>query len=208
MKKHILLFCIIISLIVGCQDEYEKFKDLGDSKMDNKDYDGAIIEYTNAIKSNPKIALLYYERGGAKDSKGDFQGAIDDYTKAIEVDDNFSQPRNNRKFYYNNRGTARYYISDYANAVEDFTKSIGYGKNSYFNRAMCKEELTDYQGAIEDFTKAIDKDSNDSSSYFHRGEIYYKLNQNDKACSDWSKAGELGKAESYDKIKEFCNKVP
>ena len=78
MKKQILLFCIIISLIVGCQEEYEKFEDLGDSKMKNKDYDGAIIEYTNAIKSNPEIAYLYKQRGMAKHEKSDFQGAIDD----------------------------------------------------------------------------------------------------------------------------------
>ena len=97
MKKQILLFCIIISLIVGCQEEYEKFEDLGDSKTGNKDYEGAIIEYTKAIKSNPEISDLYNKRGIAKAYNSDFQGAIDDCSKALDVADRFSQ-------YYNHRG--------------------------------------------------------------------------------------------------------
>jgi tetratricopeptide (TPR) repeat protein len=207
MKKQTIFFFMIISLFVSCQDEYEKFEDLADSKMKNKEYEGAIIEYTKAIKSNPKIANLYNERGKAKDSLLDYQGAIEDFTKAIEVADNFPQPKNSLDFYYNNRGMARYYISDYANAVKDFTESMRGGSINFFNRAICKMKLTDYQGAIEDFTKDIDKNGDVPSSYFYRGEIYHHLNQKDKACSDWSKAGELGKAEAYDKIKEFCNKV-
>lgn len=211
MKKQISLFCIVISLIVGCQDEYEKFEDLGDSKRKNKDYEGAIIEYTNAIKSNPAISDLYNKRGMAKDSKMDFQGAIDDYTNALDVAKSFRQERNRRDDYYFNRGSARYLISDYANAVIDFTESLRAGSDDYYTfflRARCKEELTDYQGAIDDYTKSIDEYWKNPDSYLHRGMIYYKLNQKDKACSDWSKAGELGAATAYDKIKEFCNKVP
>ena len=212
MKKQISLFCIVISLIVGCQDDYEKFEDLGDSKRKNKDYEGAIIEYTNAIKSNPKIANLYNKRGLAKDSKGEIQGAIDDYTIALDVADSFSQSYNYRADYYYNRGTSRCVISDFANAIKDLTESIrassdDYDEFKFYFRARCKEALTDYQGAIDDYTKSIDEYGKNPDSYFHRGEIYYKLNQKDKACSDWSKAGELGEAKAYDKIKEFCNKV-
>jgi tetratricopeptide (TPR) repeat protein len=210
MKKQILLFCIIISLVVGCQDEYEKFEDLGDSKTENKDYEGAIIEYTKAIKSNPEIAFLYNKRGIAKAYKLDFQGAIDDHSKALDVADRsrYSQYDNQKASFYYNRGTAKFYIDDYANAVKDFTESIRYNAaaETYEARAMCKEVLTDYQGAIDDYTISIDENWKNPASYFHRGEIYHKLNQKDKACSDWSKAGELGKVEAYDKIKEFCNK--
>ena len=142
MKKQISLFCIVISLIVGCQDEYEKFEDLGDSKREIKDYEGAIIEYTNAIKSNPEIATLYNKRGMAKEKKGEIQGAIDDYTNALDVADRFSQSYDYRASYYYNRGTARYVLSDFANAIKDITVSIRDGSEDYdkfYYRARCKE---------------------------------------------------------------------
>lgn len=62
MKKQIFFFCVIISFLVSCQDEYEKFEELGDSKMKNKDYEGAIIAFLKASHSNPEISDLVNSR--------------------------------------------------------------------------------------------------------------------------------------------------
>jgi Flp pilus assembly protein TadD len=68
-----------------------------------------------------------------------------------------------------------------------------------------KGNLKDYQGAILDFTKAIQLDSKDSGSYYNRGVAKSMLKQKASACLDYSKAGELGYADAYEAIKEYCN---
>ena len=90
-------------------------------KKSDKNYKGAIEDYTKAIEINPSNALGYRERGRAKEKLEDYQGAIDDYTKAIEIDGSF------------------------------FYDSLQRRDNYYFLRGGAKEELEDYQGAIDDY---------------------------------------------------------
>ena len=61
------------------------------------------------------------------------------------------------------------------------------------------------EGVHFNFTKAIQIDSKDASSYYNRGATKLKLKEKESACLDFSKAGELGDAEAYEAIKNFCN---
>lgn len=79
---------------------------------------------------------------------------------------------------------------------------------AYVGRAIAKGELGDERGAIADLTKAI-KTTNigeiNGEAYFLRGIGYLNLGEMDSACSDWSKAGELGVSKAYEFIRENCN---
>ena len=46
---------------------------------------GAMSDYNQAIKLNPKYGLAYRNRGNAKKKKGDLEGAIADYDRAIKL---------------------------------------------------------------------------------------------------------------------------
>ena len=50
------------------------------------DWDKAIADCSEAIRLNPKLAVVYGYRGFAYDSKGDYDNAIADYTEAIRLD--------------------------------------------------------------------------------------------------------------------------
>ena len=75
----------------------------------------------------------------------------------------------------------------------------------YFNSGNAKANLKDYKGAIEDFNKVIELNPKDAFAYNNRGLAKIDLGQKDSGCLDLSKAGELGFAEAYESIKEFCN---
>lgn len=57
----------------------------GNSKLQLKDYIGAIADYSKAIELKPDNADAYYNRGNSKILLKDYNGAITDYSKAIEL---------------------------------------------------------------------------------------------------------------------------
>ena len=89
------------------------------SGLDNQekgDYQGAIADYTQAIKLYPKYPLAYNNRGIAYGKLEQYQRAINDYTQAIELDPNNSSAYNNRSNTYHN-------LEEYQRALEDYKKA-------------------------------------------------------------------------------------
>ncbi len=59
---------------------------LGNRKLQGKDIDGAIADFSRAIALNPSNGGYYLIRAGAKERKRDYDGAIADCTQAIRID--------------------------------------------------------------------------------------------------------------------------
>ena len=109
----------------------------------------------------------------------------------------------------------------YTNAIELSSENSQIKIESYVFRGYCKSELGDYRGAIDDYSTAIPMKitSGDmmpyqfnrrtmeirASCYYLRGLSYYNLHDLEKACRDFSKAGELGEKDAYDEIRKYCN---
>jgi tetratricopeptide (TPR) repeat protein len=122
----------------------------GIEKAKGGDLDGAIADFDNAIKLNPKDDAPYYNRAQARRLKKDVAGAIADYTRAI--DRGSTNPAA-----YNNRGNARAGNNDSDGAIADYTRAIelkpDYAR-AYYNRAVAKQEKRDTTGAESDFKSA------------------------------------------------------
>ena len=76
---------------------------------------------------------------------------------------------------------------------------------TYFNIGIAKADKGDNVGAISEYSKAIDIDPKFAIAYFYRGLVKLKLKQKNKACLDFSKAGELGYEMAYETINKSCN---
>ncbi len=116
------------------------------SLLNEKDYEGAIADYTKAIELNPNDAVYYNNRGDARKELRDYSGAIADYTKAIELNPNDA-------VYYNNRGNARLYKKDDDDDVYDDL-----------------DNYKDRLDAIIDYTKAIELEPDNARYYKNRGD--------------------------------------
>jgi len=166
-----------------------------------QNYSEAINDFDKAIEYSYKpVDYYYYERGLCKFNNDDRIGAIQDFNKVIELN-----PEDGNAYY--NRGRCKYFLDDDRGCILDMTKAIplqnGYAY-SYFFRGLSRLRLEYLEGAIKDFSKAIKYNGNDAGFYYYRGFAKYSNGLKEAACIDWSNAGEMGKAEAYEAIKEYC----
>ncbi|MBS3026786.1 MAG: tetratricopeptide repeat protein [Dolichospermum sp. DET50] len=162
--------------------------DLGDKQ-------GAIDDYTLAIKFNPNLAQAYNNRGIVRNELGDKQGAIDDYTQAIKINPNYASA-------YNNRGNVRKDLGDKPGAIDDYNQAIKINPNdaeAYYNRGIVRNELGDKQGAIDDYNQAIKINPNYASAYNNRGIVRNELGDKPGAIDDYNQAIKINPndAEAY-----------
>ena len=145
------------------------------------DYEGAIADYTKAIKINPYDQDAYYNRGNVKkDELKDYEGAIADYTKAIEIVPKYLEA-------YINRGVVKDQLENYNGAIADYTKAIEINYKdalAYANRGIAKYKL----------------ETSNFIRYFFKGNLK-------SACDDWQKASYLGDNQSAILVKEECSSI-
>jgi len=76
------------------------------------DYQGAIADYTDAVKLNPNMEGAFLNRGSVRFASGNYDDAIRDYSLAIQL-----KPDHDDAFYF--RGLAEYQSGRYQNAISD-----------------------------------------------------------------------------------------
>jgi tetratricopeptide (TPR) repeat protein len=89
----------------------------GIAKQDKGDWDGAMADYNEAIRLDPKYYAPYDNRGNVKRQKGDLNGAMVDIDQAIRLN-----PKN--ALAYNDRGNVKEAKGDLEGAVADFSQAI------------------------------------------------------------------------------------
>lgn len=87
MKRCILLafMAFAIALPYACGQSVEYYFNQGLAKHSQKDYGGAIADFTRAIELNPGNSVAYHCRGLSKLEAKDYKGAIKDFDKAISI---------------------------------------------------------------------------------------------------------------------------
>jgi tetratricopeptide (TPR) repeat protein len=160
------------------------FIEKGKQKFNDDDFEGAIKEYSKAIKVDTVNAYAYALRGQALIEIYKYDQALEDLNSSIKIEKTSYFP-----FYQ--RGMLKYYTKDYNGAIKDYNTSIKlepkYADN-YVQRGLVKHKLRDYQGAIDDYSRAIDLDSEHIYAYVNRGISKSYLENYDGGISDCSKA--------------------
>jgi tetratricopeptide (TPR) repeat protein len=117
--------------------------DNGERLYFQKNYDGAIREFTEAIRLDPKNAEAYSQRGLVYDTKHDYERAAADYEAALRIDpDNWARrylPDARR--YAKAQAANRYDPSQFIVVSSDFTPSI-YVKADLFDAVAVAEKLS------------------------------------------------------------------
>ncbi|RZJ66378.1 MAG: tetratricopeptide repeat protein [Flavobacterium sp.] len=150
------------------------------------DVQGAIADYSVAIKLDPALANAYYHRGELYERQENYANAIADYSQCIVLDS-----RSYKAHFA--RGYARSVTDDVKGAIEDYSRCIGMDPMkamAYINRGYLYHSLKAYDKAISDFDRALQINRNDGETYANRG--FSKAFLKDKtAIQDFDMAIEL-----------------
>ena len=157
MKHLLTIIAVIISATSFGQtaDEYLKS---GIEKHNSKDFEGAIKDYSKAIKVDKNLRDGYFNRGVCELALQDFKAAKKDLDKTIELDPKFV------KAYYS-RATVSVNQQQYADALPDLEKTIELDPttpNALTLRGQIRAQTGNKKGACEDFNKA--KENGDSKA--------------------------------------------
>jgi len=97
--------------------------DRGREAYDQKNYDRAITEFTEAIRLNPNYELAFYFRAEAYTIKEDYDKALADFTQAIRLSPNDTDN-------YNERGYVYIIRNDFDRAIADFNQTLKIDPNN------------------------------------------------------------------------------
>lgn len=154
-------------------------------KWIKEDADGAIADYTQAIRIIPSFSRAYCERAGVKRLlKGDIQGSIDDCNTAIRLTPDSPEVYMELADTYLMDGKPDYAIDvlDKAAEVDPCFSDV------YSRRGYAKSLKGDMDGAIEDHRKAIGINPQNAAAYYEMGYIFLQEEKTDEALEYFTKA--------------------
>jgi tetratricopeptide (TPR) repeat protein len=177
----------------------------GNAYYMNKDFIKSLIDLSKGLKIYPYNTDAYFLKGLMKSELGDRRGAISDYDSIIVHHVDTITHSYNLATVYNNKAYCLVDLEDYKTALPLVTKALSLNDSLWYiwdTRGELYYKIGKYQESISDMTKAISLMEHDNS-YYYRGlaKIMLKLNG---GCEDFSRAGELGKKEAYEAIKQYC----
>jgi len=196
MKKKFFTVLILLTVIGGTifGQTVNDHLDRGATFMEQKEFDKAIAEFTNAIRLAPNDASSYAMRCSAYFWKGDFECSIADGETALRLDPKLISTRfliYNLTDAYQKQGEFYLDKNDLDKAIASFTNAIKYSPDYnilYIARGFTYENKKDFDRAIADYTQAIRLNPNEVVAYINRGNTYYKKKDYDRAIADFEAA--------------------
>lgn len=142
--------------------------------MGTGDFQGALAQFTGAIKIWPEYADAYVGRGRAEAALGQTDIAVADFGKAMAINPSMEQPYTQRGLLWRSRG-------ELPKALADFSRSIAIQPraDTYYQRGLSYQMLGDAQRAVSDYNLAIGRDP--TVPYFYRARAKAKRDLDDLA---------------------------
>ena len=181
-QRAILDFTEAIKLGVG-----EAYAPRANARLAIRDYDGAIADYNDATRLNPKDVSSLFNRGFAYRAKRDSSAAS----------------RTSPQFWLWYRGIsprfgpwrAHFARGDYDHAIADFSDAIKINSSdsaSLTSRGAAYHARLEYEAAIADYAAAIKLDPKNVRAWYNRGLAYSSQRDYDQAMENYREALKLG----------------
>jgi tetratricopeptide (TPR) repeat protein len=183
------------------------YSDKGFQLQKNEKFADAIFNYSKHLENDQNNTDVLFLRAMCKSELNDRYGAINDYDRIIELEKTAKPTIYKMSTVYNNKAFCLVNLKNYEEALPLVNKALELDKSEAYiwdTRGELYYHIGEYKKSVNDMDKAL-KIQKTANSYYYRGLSYLKLDKKSKACSDFSKAGELGNSDAYNIITKNCN---
>jgi curved DNA-binding protein CbpA len=167
------------------------------------DYEGALSDYSSAIKNNEtEDAGLYFKRAKCYLKLKKYEEGLNDLDKASEI-----SPKWDSLYFYKGE-INNYILKKYADAIINYDKVLSLNKNSqdaWLGRALSKQNNHDYSGSIIDFDSLINLNPDQGSFYYYRAFSKIAMKDTVAACNDWFQAERMLFYEARELLNKYCH---
>lgn len=216
-----LLFIIFMINVTGCSSvqsqlamiHLQKGKDLENQGL----IEQAIIEYSEAIDSNPELGEAFFHRGQLYYQQARYDEGLPDLENAVRLDDKNAEafflvamillyqdesekalPMLDHSLALDNQNAEGFYQraliylkkGELQDAYDDLSQSISMKiakADAYYQRGKILSGKQQWEKAIEDFNQAIKMDAAEDDAYFERALGFLGLEKPDLALADLDK---------------------
>lgn len=126
------------------------YAERGALRMKTRNLNGALADYSEAIRLDPTEVDYWLNRGIVKEQSNDVKGAIADYDKVLELKPDYEKG-------WLNHGNASVKLNRFSDAVEDYTVAITYYPEyglAFYNRALTYHRMGKRDLACRDLASA------------------------------------------------------
>ena len=145
------------------------------------DEEGALADYSAAIRVDPRNSWAFERRGRLYLKRGDCEPALADFTEAIRL-----EPGNARA--YCGRGCVRLMQRQFELAIPDLTEAIALDPRTFrahLSRGQAYFMRRRFHCALADLTEAIHQEPKHAEIHLLRGVVYLQLNDKTKSAADF-----------------------
>lgn len=202
MKKHILLFItVVLFAITASAQTAKKHKKQGDSYFKEKNYVGAIDEYTKSNNLEVNDYEVLYNRALCYDYLKDYEKAISDFKTCNII-------KNKEKDVYLKLAVLYSNIKDYNNSIDILSKLLAFDEENIValqKMAWNYILLQQYEKAVAKMDFAIEKESSSDKkmaevSHYYRGIAKDSLHDYSAAAFSYKKAITTFKNQAKSKV--------
>jgi tetratricopeptide (TPR) repeat protein len=155
------------------------------ARFGKSDFEGAIGDYSQALRLDPSDADYLNSRAQAFEAKNDMDKALADYSTAIKANPNSIYAYNNRGAAYQRKGDLARAAADYGEVTRLQPNNIDAWSARCWVRAISPGQT---QTALSDCNEALKIKSDAADVLDTRGFVYLKLGQTDNAIKDYDAA--------------------
>jgi Zn-dependent membrane protease YugP/Flp pilus assembly protein TadD len=148
------------------------------------DIQGAVAEFTEALRFDSTVAGVFVSRGTAYVLLGQFDRALSDYDEAVRLAPDTALT-------LGGRAAVRLALDDFEGVIADATAALDCDPNraeSFRDRGLAWYFLGEYDRAIADATEAIRLNPADATAVNNRGAALQKIGDYAKALDDFQEA--------------------
>lgn len=173
--------------------------DRGQLKLSQRDFDGAMVDFTHLIERDGRDLHAYAARAYARHAKMDTAGAIADYTQVIRLMRE-TQPTDpvaaneGLAQAYMNRGKAKQDREDWDSALSDYEQALTLNGNfagALIQRGEVRQHRGDFDAAVADYEKVIQLMPEYANGYHHRAALQQAAGRYQQAIADWRRVIQL-----------------